>query len=112
MANPYERIDKIVKGGFYGWPFWQGTHCYHDCTVEIGAAARVRVRVTTGGPTAVVGGFVYRGAALPALIGKYVYGNYSIGETYIYDPTTKKATAMGPAASRSPSARTTTARST
>jgi uncharacterized repeat protein (TIGR03806 family) len=93
MANPYERIDRIVKGGFYGWPFWQGTHCYHDCTVEMGLPPEYEFD-HMGGPTAVIGGFVYRGAALPALIGKYVYGNYSIGETYIYDPTMKKATAM------------------
>ena len=94
-ADPYERINKIVKGGFYGWPYWQGTHCYHDCTIEMGLPPEYEFD-HAGGPTAVVGGFVYRGAALPALVGKYVYGNYSIGETYVYDPTTKKATAMAP----------------
>jgi uncharacterized repeat protein (TIGR03806 family) len=93
IANPYERLNKIVKGGFYGWPYWQGTHCYHDCTLEMGLPPEYEFD-HAGGPAAVVGGFVYRGTALPGLVGKYVYGNYSIGQTFIYDPTTKKATGM------------------
>jgi uncharacterized repeat protein (TIGR03806 family) len=93
QATPHERINRVVKGGFYGWPFWQGSLCYRTCSVEKGLLPEYEF-LHDGGPAAVVGGFVYRGAALPALVGKYIYGNYSIGQTYIYDPATKKATAM------------------
>jgi uncharacterized repeat protein (TIGR03806 family) len=92
-ATPHERINRVVKGGFYGWPFWQGTLCYRTCSVEKGLLPEFEFD-HAGGPAAVVGGFVYRGTLLPGLVGKYVYGNYSIGLTYIYDPATKMATAM------------------
>jgi uncharacterized repeat protein (TIGR03806 family) len=93
MATPHERINRVVKGGFYGWPFWQGTLCYRTCSVEKGLLPEFEF-LHDGGPAAVVGGYVYRGSALPGLVGKYVYGNYSIGLTYIYNPMTKMATAM------------------
>jgi len=48
-----------------------------------------------GNPTAVVGGFVYRGIAIPGLVGKYVFGEYETGETWYYDTTTKMRQSMG-----------------
>jgi uncharacterized repeat protein (TIGR03806 family) len=94
QANPYERINKIVKGGFYGWPFWQGSHCYKTCNVEKGLLPEFEVD-HMGGPAAIVGGFVYRGASIPGLVGKYIHGDYEVGQTFIYDPATKKRTSMG-----------------
>jgi uncharacterized repeat protein (TIGR03806 family) len=94
MANPYERINKVVKGGFYGWPFWQGSHCYRTCTVEKGLLPEFEVD-HMGGPSAIIGGYVYRGTAIPGLIGKYIHGDYEVGQTYVYDPATKKRTSMG-----------------
>jgi uncharacterized repeat protein (TIGR03806 family) len=94
MANPFERIDRITKGGFYGWPYWQGTHCYHDCTREMGLPPEAEYS-HNGGPSAIIGGYVYRGSALPGLVGKYIHGDYEVGQTFIYDPMTKMRTSMG-----------------
>jgi uncharacterized repeat protein (TIGR03806 family) len=93
-ANPFERIDRIIKGGFYGWPYWQGTHCYHDCTQEMGLPPEAEYS-HNGGPSAIIGGYVYRGTALPGLVGKYIHGDYEVGQTFIYDPMTKMRTSMG-----------------
>lgn len=35
---------------------------------------------------AVVGGYVYRGAAVPSLVGRYVYGDYCTGKVWSLDP--------------------------
>ncbi len=94
IADPYEEIDRVTLGGFYGWPFFQGTHCFHDCTVEKGLPPEFEFS-HNGGPAAVIGGFVYRGAALPGLTGKYVFGEYESGETWAYDPQTKRRDSLG-----------------
>jgi uncharacterized repeat protein (TIGR03806 family) len=94
LANPFERINRVVKGKFYGWPFWQGTHCYRTCTVEKGEAPEAEYD-HNGGPSAIIGGYVYRGSAVPGLAGKYIHGDYEVGQTFIYDPATKMRTSMG-----------------
>jgi uncharacterized repeat protein (TIGR03806 family) len=93
-ADPYERVNRVVKGGFYGWPYFQGTHCYHDCDKEKGLPPEYEFS-HNGNPTAVVGGFVYRGIAIPGLVGKYVFGEYETGETWFYDTTTKMRQSLG-----------------
>jgi uncharacterized repeat protein (TIGR03806 family) len=94
MANPFERIERVVKGKFYGWPFWQGSHCYRTCSVEKGELPEAEYS-HNGGPSAIVGGYVYRGTAVPGLVGKYIHGDYEVGQTYVYDTTTKMRTSLG-----------------
>jgi uncharacterized repeat protein (TIGR03806 family) len=94
QANPYEEVDRVVKGKQYGWPMFQGTHCFHDCTMEKGEPPELEFS-HNGGPAAVVGGFVYRGIAIPSLVGKYVFGEYESGEIFYYDPQTKMRESLG-----------------
>lgn len=93
-AEPWEEIDRVVKGGNYGWPFFQGTHCFHHCTMDKGLPPEHEMS-HNGGPAAIIGGFVYRGAALPSLVGKYIFGEYESGETFAYDPQTKMRSSLG-----------------
>jgi uncharacterized repeat protein (TIGR03806 family) len=73
--NDYEEVDLVVRGGNYGWPDREGFHCltggcddpdYLDPELEYSHAEGC----------AIIGGFVYRGAALPGLSGAYLYGDY------------------------------------
>ncbi len=93
-ANPFEEIDKVTKGKQYGWPSFQGTHCFHDCTREKGEPP-VFEYSHNDGPAAIIGGFVYRGAAMPGLVGKYIHGDYEIGEVWALDPATKMRESLG-----------------
>jgi glucose/arabinose dehydrogenase len=74
----WEEIDIIEKGKNYGWSAMEGTHPFKP----------ERAIGTLTGPIkdyghdegkCIIGGYVYRGKAIPALDGLYVYGDYNIG---------------------------------
>jgi uncharacterized repeat protein (TIGR03806 family) len=73
-----EEINLIRRDANYGWPVYEGSlpnvnpgnRPYSDFT-----PAAHEYSHSVG--TAVIGGFVYRGSALPALVGRYVYGDWS-----------------------------------
>ncbi len=80
--NKYEEVDIITKGGNYGWRIMEG---YHDFNVPEGAdksklIAPVHEYDHDDG-ISITGGYVYRGKAIPALTGKYVFGDYN-GKTW------------------------------
>ncbi len=84
--NNIEEIDKdVVLGGNYGWNVKEGTFAFNPSNGTIGASQ-------PGSPAglldpaaqydhdegiAIVGGFVYHGAKMPFLEGKYVFGDFS-----------------------------------
>jgi glucose/arabinose dehydrogenase len=84
-----EEVNLIQRGANYGWRIREGAACFDpgsvllppgDCA-ETGAdgaaliAPILEYSHATG--TAVIGGAVYRGADVPALAGKYVFGDFS-----------------------------------
>jgi glucose/arabinose dehydrogenase len=92
----YEEIDVVTKGGNYGWNVKEGTHCFNtdnDLTERTSCPANdsagnplidpVIELVNNANPkgggvgNAVIGGYVYRGSALPSLQGKYLFGMFS-----------------------------------
>lgn len=103
QADPYESVKIVTAGGFYGWPYYQGNRCFHDCDQAangtlFGAADRLPPEYEyshEGAPAALVGGFIYRGSALPGLYGKYLFGDYELGEVWIYDPATGMRESLG-----------------
>ncbi len=94
--NQWEEVDIIVKGGNYGWHIKEGTHCFDpqrpmaevqgcsdtgaggepliDPIIEYPNAAR-----PDGLGQAVIGGYIYRGRAVPGLAGAYVFGDWNSG---------------------------------
>lgn len=80
----YEEIDRIVLGGNFGWRHREGAHCYNPSTgcQTAGLTDPVVEYTHSGGRCSVTGGYVYRGAAIAALQGRYVYGDYCTGEVW------------------------------
>jgi glucose/arabinose dehydrogenase len=90
--NRIEEIDKIVKGGNYGWAVKEGTFLFNRTNGTIGAnspgspAGMIDPISGPGGTLqydhddgiSITGGFVYRGAAIPELFGKYVFGDLAL----------------------------------
>jgi len=91
--NNVEEIDRIVMGGNYGWAVKEGTFLFNrsDGTVvkpdSPGSPAGLIDPISGPGGTleydhtqgiAIVGGFVYRGTAIPELFGKYVFADLAL----------------------------------
>ena len=76
-AGEYEEINIIEAGGNYGWNFYEGK----DCIAEAEYCATLEhIPPVTVVPhsqgCAIIGGVVYRGAAIPWLQGTYLFGDY------------------------------------
>ncbi|ACE83655.1 putative lipoprotein [Cellvibrio japonicus Ueda107] len=72
-----EEINKVVLGGNYGWPFREGNYdrC-NNCVNGQQSLAPVVDLSHSDGWVAVIGGYVYRGAAMPELQGRYIFGDF------------------------------------
>ena len=87
-----EEISVIRAGGNYGWRYREGTLCYNpssNCPTAgpggeplIGPVAEYGRSVGQS----VTGGYVYRGSAIPALVGRYVFGDFSTGRLFVHRP--------------------------
>jgi glucose/arabinose dehydrogenase len=81
--NGWEEIDRLKKGGNYGWNVVEGEACFKPrflCGKER-YDAPVHVYPHSQGAS-VTGGFVYRGATKPELLGRYIYGDFVSGKIW------------------------------
>ena len=98
--NNIEEINRITKGGNYGWAVKEGTFLFNRTAGPGGTPAPGTVGANSPGSPAglidpisgplgtlqydhqdgisITGGFVYRGSAIPELVGKYVFGDLAI----------------------------------
>ncbi len=92
-----EEINNVVAGGNYQWPFIEGTRVKVVRNPVIGTAkapAFEYLHATLGDLTAVMGGYVYRGAALPELAGRFVYSDWPTGRVWALDTGAGKRTSL------------------
>lgn len=78
----YEEIDLIERGKNYGWNKMEGFHCYGTCDTTGKGFTRPVFEYNHSIGASITGGFVYRGALLPGLYGKYIYADYSAGKIW------------------------------
>ena len=97
----------------------EGSHCYAPSTgcSRTGKTLPLTEYGHTNGRCSITGGFVYRGAAYPDLVGAYLFADYCSGEIWYIDRGAARGTAPirapGHGRCRSPrSARTRPASST
>ncbi|MGE0058162.1 MAG: sorbosone dehydrogenase family protein [Dehalococcoidia bacterium] len=95
--NAREEVDLITKGGNYGWKIMEGSQCRGGGTNcdRAGLTLPVIDYATANGRCSVTGGYVYRGSAIPALRGAYVYGDYCSGEIWALRYDGSKVTEQG-----------------
>lgn len=81
--NKREEIDiaSTVQGGLnYGWNVMEGNVCFtSDACDSLGLTLPALEYSHDDGACAIVGGFVYRGAAIPGLQGLYLYSDLCAG---------------------------------
>jgi uncharacterized repeat protein (TIGR03806 family) len=86
--SSWEEVDIIVNGGNYGWRCYEGSHAYN--TSGCAPASNYIMPVAEYGRTegaSITGGYVYRGTAIPALTGVYVFTDFSSGTIWGLFPT-------------------------
>ena len=66
----------------FGWSVMEGTHCYAAATCASGGLVLPVAEYDHGQGCSVTGGYVYRGAAFPRLLGTYLYGDYCSGTVW------------------------------
>ena len=80
--DSWEEINQVFPGANLGWPILEGTSCVSPYGCETGDSALPVAEYAHGAGASVVGGFVYRGRAIPSLAGRYVFADYARGEVW------------------------------
>ncbi len=75
--NTWEEINIISKGGNYGWRVREGIHSKTPTDPAPKNWINPIIDYGREEGLSVTGGYVYRGKAIPALAGKYVFGDLS-----------------------------------
>jgi uncharacterized repeat protein (TIGR03806 family) len=100
--NEFEEVDRIERGKNYGWKVKEGKSCFADRTCvesELYHDRKPPELPACDAPgftdpvwdygrnegAVVTGGYVYRGHKLPALVGRYVYGDFTNGRIWALD---------------------------
>ena len=83
----YEEINLVVPGANYGWRRMEGPSCYDPVIgCDTGNLTPPVVWMQTGNADAIIGGLVYRGAAIPELYGRYVFSDYAGDTAFVLPP--------------------------
>jgi glucose/arabinose dehydrogenase len=81
--DDWEEVDVIEAGVNYGWNRREGTHCYPPGTSSCAGPFRDPVvEYSHAEGASITGGYVYRGTAVPQLVGQYVYGDFGSGHIW------------------------------
>jgi glucose/arabinose dehydrogenase len=87
--DSWEEVDVQAASGHggdnYGWNRMEGTHSYNGGTPPPNYHGPVYEYSHDGGNCSITGGYVYRGARIPNLVGSYVFADYCTGQLRAFD---------------------------
>ena len=101
----YEEIDRAAnnssgpgRGMNWGWRVMEGFHCYNPSSgcSKSGRKLPLVEYTHASGRCSVTGGYVYRGAAIPALRGYYVFADFCSGEIWAVYASAASRTSSAP----------------
>lgn len=77
-----EEVDRVVRGGNYGWRCFEGTNPFNSAcgTLPNRLPPIAQYGRTEGNST--TGGYVYRGTAIPGLVGRYLFADFGSGRLW------------------------------
>ena len=84
--NKWEEVDVAWaadgtgRGVNFGWSAWEATHRFNHDQSPDGATPPIFEYAHGDAGCSISGGVRYRGTAIPALVGWYVYGDYCAGQ--------------------------------
>jgi glucose/arabinose dehydrogenase len=83
--NAWEEVDVATaaggagRGTNFGWNIMEASHCYAASSCDTTGLALPVLEYSHSEGCSISGGYVYRGAAIPALQGHYFYADYCQG---------------------------------
>ncbi len=92
--NKWEEINRISKGGNYGWNIREGRHCFRDRQCSNKKLIDPIAEYSHDQGCSVTGGYVYRGKKIPLLAGWYVFADYCSGTIWGFDTQQTPAQVM------------------
>lgn len=87
-----EEVNHVEAGGNYGWPIREGTRCFNSqrwdqplesCSTT-GLSDPIIAYPHLGDLSAIIGGFIYRGPAIPELKDGYLFGDWGRGNGHLF----------------------------
>jgi glucose/arabinose dehydrogenase len=87
-----EEVSLVEAGGNYGWPIREGTTCFNmqdwdqpleRCSTD-GFSEPIIAYAHSGDLSAIIGGMVYRGKAIPELAAGYIFGDWGKGNGHLF----------------------------
>jgi glucose/arabinose dehydrogenase len=93
--NTVEEIDYVpaerVCGNNFGWSAFEGNDRFNQDQTAPNAVPPILTYEHSDGGCSVTGGYVVRDRSLPALYGRYVYGDFCIGQLRSMKPASPEA---------------------
>ena len=81
--NAWEEVNRVERGGNYGWNVMEGRHCYKPSSgCDQSGLILPLAEYSHNDGCSVTGGFVYRGQRLASLQGAYLYADYCSGKVW------------------------------
>jgi uncharacterized repeat protein (TIGR03806 family) len=78
-----EEVNRVVRGGNYGWRCLEGTQpTGKNCGTPTGPLLPPVAEYEHTLGQAVTGGYVYRGTAIPGLVGRYLFADFVAGRIW------------------------------
>ena len=83
--DAWEEVDVVTaaggagRGANFGWNVMEGRHCFSGSTCDTSRFTLPVLEYSHASGCSISGGYVYRGAAIPALQGHYFYADYCSG---------------------------------
>ena len=76
----WEEVNRVVLGGNYGWRCREGAHAFNGtCGPNAGSAIDPVAEYDHAQGVSITGGYVYRGSAIPALVGPLCIRRFRFG---------------------------------
>jgi len=74
--DSWEEVDLITKGGNFGWNVMEGAHCFNPSSgCDMSGKALPIAEYPHPEGFAVIGGYVYKGSAIPSLANAYIFAD-------------------------------------
>ncbi len=80
--NQWEEVDLIEKGGNYGWNVMEGAHCFRSANCDESGLELPIAEYSHDQGCSITGGYVYRGSAVPELVGHYLFADFCSGRVW------------------------------